>query len=134
MSKVRMISAGAFVAAMAFAVHGPAFAGGSADSPFGALAQSQLSTAQLGSARGGSGVNILDGTNTLTDSLNTTNNTLNVTSSSGGTVDGSVSGLSMTGSVIGTTIENNNGFVNAFSNTGNNVEMNSSMSVFINAN
>jgi len=133
MNKARMISAGAFVAAMAFAVHGPAFAGGATDSLLGALAGTQLSTKQMGAARGGSGV-ILDGTNSLVNSLNTTNNTLNVTSSTSGTVDGSLSGGSVTGSVMGTTVSNSSGFINAFTNTGNFVQMNSSVSVFINAN
>jgi hypothetical protein len=125
------------VAAMAIAAHAPAFAGGPADNAgadnlLGALAGSQLSTKALSTARGQGGV-IIDGANTLVDSMNTTNNVLNVNSSSGGSLEGSVTGSSLTGALAGSTIENSDGFINQFANTGNNVMINSSMSVFVNA-
>lgn len=129
MRKARISIAGAvLVTAAAFCVNGTAFAGGpggpdkATDNPFSALAGKQLSTAKLGTARGEGGVN-------LTNAFNTTNNQLNVTSTSSGTLNGKVSGGSTTGDVIG----GNTGFTNVFSNTGNNVMMNSSVSIFISA-
>lgn len=127
MSKTRMSSAGAvLVVAMAFAM--PAFAGGSgaADSAFGTLAGSQLSSGQLNKARGGTAVNI-------DNSFNSTRTTLNDTSSAGGTLDGNIYG-SMSGWGIATNdITGSSGFINSVANTGNLVQVNQSMSVFINA-
>lgn len=131
MSRVGKSWAGAvLVMAFGLAAGGPAFAGGTGDSLLGTLG-TQLSTKQLGTARGGTAVNILDGTNTLTDSLNTTTTTLNDTASSGGSLTGTVGSDSMTGPASNV-ITGNSGFINAFSNTGNNVMMNASTSIFIN--
>jgi poly(3-hydroxybutyrate) depolymerase len=128
MSRARMISAGAaLVAALAFVGSAPAFAGGApstgnaVESPFSALAANQLSTTQLNTARGGTNVDI-----------NKTTNELNVSATSSGTVWGSVDGLSANGAITGSSIENSTGFINQSINTGNNVEINSSMTVFIN--
>ncbi|HEY1855748.1 hypothetical protein [Acidocella sp.] len=112
--------------------HGLAWAGnpnlGEAGTPgvWAVLSGRQLSLGDLAKIRG-------EGNVTITDSMNTTNNQLNVTSSSSGTLSGSVSGLSVTGSVASNTIEANSGFTNILSNTGNNVMMNSSTAIFINA-
>lgn len=124
MRRARITIASAVLVA-AFGFGGTAFAGGTPD-PLAALAGSRLSTGQLGATRGGSDVN-------LNNAFNTTTNDLNVTSSSSGRLNGSVSGESSTGSVVGSTIQANTGFTNVFSNTGNNVMMNSSVSIFISA-
>ncbi len=128
-----MSSAGAvLVIAMAFAVHGPAFAGGAAsnggaaDSAFGALAGNQLSTSQLGGARGGTAVNI-------DNSFNTVKNTLNDTSSAGGSLVGSINGTTSGWGIANNNISGSSGFLNSVANTGNLVQVNQSMSVFINA-
>lgn len=125
------------VAAMAFAVHAPAFAGGpvnnaGGDSLLGALAGSQLSTKALSATRGGSGGVIIDGVGNLNNAFNTTNNTLNVDSSSDGLVSGSVNG-SVTGAIGSMAVTGSTGFVNQFANSGNNVMINSSMAININA-
>lgn len=127
MRKARIGIAGAVLVVAAFCISGTAFAGGSgATGSLAALAGNQLSSTELGTTRGEGGVN-------LNNAFNTTTNQLNVTSSSSGNLHGSVSGASSTGSVIGSTIEANAGFTNVFANTGNNVMMNSSVSIFISA-
>ena len=102
--------------------------GGEAATPgvWAVLSGGQLSLGDLAKIRG-------EGNVAITDSLNTTNNQLNVTSASSGTLSGSVAGLSVTGSVASNTIEANSGFTNILSNTGNNVMMNTSTAIFINA-
>ena len=79
MSRARMSSAGVFlVAATALAVPGAAYAGGApskggtAESPFGALAGSQLSTKQLGTTRGAGVGNISIDSGNVTNTLNDT--------------------------------------------------------------
>ncbi len=134
MSSVKVISTGAaLVAALAFAIPGPAFAGGApskasaADSPLAALSGSQLSTAELSSARGGNSV-------TLFNSANTTTNTLNDTASSGGSLDGTINAGYMNGwGIASNTVSGGSGIFNQASNTGNLVQINQSMSIFINA-
>ncbi len=132
MSRARMSSAGVFlVAATALAVPGAAYAGGApskggtAESPFGALAGSQLSTKQLGTTRGAGVGNI------SIDSGNVTN-TLNDTASSTGTLYGSVQGGAGWG-LATNLVSSNQGIVNAVANSGSNVMINQTMSVFVNA-
>jgi len=138
MSRARRGSAGiVLVAAMAIAVHAPAFAGGPAnnapgDNLLGTLAGSQLSTKALSATRGGSSGVLIDGVANLNNAFNTTNNTLNVDSSSDGLVSGTVNG-SVTGAIGSSVVSGSTGFVNQFANTGNNVMINSSMAININA-
>ena len=133
MRRTRMSSAGAvLVVAMAFAVHGPAFAGGAvsssgaAGSLLGTLGGSQLSTTQLGTTRGGTAVNI-------DNSFDSVKNTLNDTASSGGTLTGTI-GSNISGwGIANNNISNSSGIMNSSANTGNNVMINQSMSIFVNA-
>jgi len=133
MSSVKMISAGAaLIAALAFVTPGPAFAGGApgsasaADSPLAALSGSQLSTAELSKARGGNSL-------TLFDSANTTTNTLNDTASSGGSLEGLIIGPTSGWGIASNNVTGSSGIMNNAANTGNLVQINQSMSIFINA-
>jgi hypothetical protein len=94
--------------------------------PWAMLAGHQLAPNDLAKIRG-------EGTVTITDSMNTTNNQLNVTSSSSGTVNGSVSAATTTGNIASNTIDANSGLTNVLSNTGNNVMMNASTAIYIDA-
>lgn len=132
MNRTRMIVAAAVLgSAVALGECAPGIAAGARGEPapsasiLQALAGSALSNQQLAGARGGTDLNITRVTNSDTS-------TLNVDAASSGTViGGSVLG-GATGTASGGIIASQ-GIISQFSNTGNNVMMNSSVAIFINA-
>jgi hypothetical protein len=132
MSKARIGSTGVvLVMAMAFALPGPALAGGATDGAFSALAGNQLSTTQLGKARGGTGL-VVDNSN-LSNVGNSETNTLNDTSKAGGTLNGFVGSDASGWGIANNITDGSSGIFNQAANTGNNVMINQSMSIFVNA-
>lgn len=132
MNRTRMIVAAAVLGSAAvLADCVPAMAAGARDGPapsasiLQALAGSALSNQELSTARGGTDLNITRVTNSET-------NTLNVDAASSGTVMGGNVLGGATGTASGGIIASQ-GIISQFSNTGNNVMMNSSVAIFINA-
>ncbi|MGH7104807.1 MAG: hypothetical protein ACREFJ_20715 [Acetobacteraceae bacterium] len=132
MNRTKMIVAAAvFGSAVALADCVPGIAAGARDDPapaagiLQALAGSALSNQELSTARGGTDLNITRVTNSDTS-------TLNVDAASSGTVIGGGVLGGATGTASGGIIDSQ-GIISQLSNTGNNVMMNSSVAIFINA-
>jgi hypothetical protein len=132
----KVLAATVFVTAAAFAIQGPAFAGGPSGSPgpansvLGALAGSEMSSAQLDAIRGQGGIDLNLGSQSVSNAFNDTTTNYNVSASTDGSISGnSITGGSTTGSVGFNSVTNSSGFINQVANTGNAVMINQATAI-----